>query len=349
MCLICDTPVQLSYVRTEGQAGHMGTQLMAIVAEGKRQRYYIAPNEEHEKAAKVARPYNVPDAQIPYNPRYLTAPNYGMRTWADLFTSRQLNALATFSDLVQEARGRVLADGGEPAYADAIATYLSFAISKLADWSSSFCSWINTAEKVRNTFTRQAISMVWDFLEIFPFSDTVGNFSTHVDWVASSVCGVPASRPAIVSQSDAKLVSTKNMVTATDPPYYDNVGYADLSDFFYVWLRRSLSAVYPALMSTVLTPKKDELVADPVRHPGKGAADQFFEDGFEQVFERILSETPTEFPITVFYAFKQAEHDGNGDHACTGWERLLEGMLQGGWAVTNLAYTYRAQRPNASH
>ena len=334
-CLICDTPVPLSYIRTEGKAGRIGAQLMTIVAEGKRQRYYLAPTEEHEKAANIPRPDSIPEAELPEHALGFRVQGYGARIWADLFTHRQLTTLTTFCDLVQEARGRVLSDGGETEYADAVATYLAFAVSKLADWSSSLCSWINTAEKVRHSFTRQAVSMVWDFLEVFPFSNAVGNFSTHVEWVAGCLRGVPATGKATVVQADAKTVSAKQMLTTTDPPYYDNVGYADLSDFFYVWLRRSLGGVvFPEVMSTLLTPKEDELVADPFRHPGKGKANIFFENGFKQVFERIEQDTAPHFPIAVFYAFKQSETSDDGDHASTGWATLLEGMLQGGWTVT---------------
>jgi putative DNA methylase len=341
-CLLCGTPVPLTYIRAEGQAGRMGAQLMAVVAEGPRQRYYLPPDDEHEKAADVSRPDDVPEADLPEQALGFRVQGYGMRTWADLFTNRQLTTLTTFTDLVCEAQNRAVADAAKrglsdataKAYAAAITTYLAFAVSKLADWSSSMCSWINTAEKVRHSFTRQAVSMVWDFLEVFPFSNTVGNFSTHIDWVASCLHGVFPGKLAAVTQGDARLIDARDAIVSTDPPYYDNVAYADLSDYFYVWLRRSLADVYPELMGTMLTPKTDELVADPFRHPGKGAAQRFFEDGFRQVFERIIAGTRDDFPLTVFYAFKQAEYRLDVQHSSTGWETLLEGMLQAGWAVT---------------
>lgn len=334
VCLICGTPVPMSYIQAEGQAGRMGAQLMAIVAEGKRQRYYIAPDETHEKAAIVPRPDEVPEEQLADDPRSLWTVNYGLTRFSDLFTNRQLVAVTTFSDLIRETRSRALSDGADPDYADAIATYLSFAVSKLADWSSSLCSWINTAEKVRNTFARQGIPMVWDFLEVFPFSKTVGNFATHVDWVASTVRDLPARQLGMVNQADARTLPVSNLLTATDPPYYDNINYANLADFFYVWLRRSLSETYPGLLGTVVTPKWDQLVADPVLHKDKKNAARFFEDGFTEVFRRVRDDTPAEFPITVFYAFKQSESDDEGGHASTGWETLLEGMITSGWAVT---------------
>lgn len=332
-CLLCGTPVPLSYIREEGKAGRMSAQLMAIAAEGPRQRYYVAPNDVHVNAAKVTRPDDVPEAEIPHNPRYLTAPNYGMRTWADLFTNRQLTALTTFADLAKEARARATTDGADASYADALATYLALTVSRVADRNSSICSWDSSPkmESLRNTFARQAISMNWDFGEGNVFSDGSGNFADAGEWVSNVVRSVPAIANGFASQANAATRAYDSLLVATDPPYYDNVGYADLSDFFYSWLRRSLDAVYPELLGTMLTPKSDELVADPFRHED---ANKFFEDGFTEVFRHVCHGTPAGFPITVFYAFKQSESDDDGGHASTGWETLLEGMIASGWSVT---------------
>ena len=275
----------------------------------------------------------MPDAEIPHNPRYLTAPNYGMRTWADLFTRRQLTALTTFTDLVQEARVRALSDGAEPAYVSALATYLALATSRIADLNNSIVTWSNSRDQARNLFARQAIPMVWDFAEVNPFANAAGDLAISVDTAQEVISALPSTRSATVSQANASHVDRAG-VTATDPPYYDNVGYADLADFFYVWLRRSLVDVYPDLMGTVLTPKADELVADPFRQGGKEQAEQFFENGFEKVFALIAERAPRGFPITVVYGFKQSETDADGGHASTGWETLLEAMIKAGWAVT---------------
>jgi putative DNA methylase len=335
-CLLCGTPIPLAYIRMEGQAGRMGAQLMAIAAEGKRQRYYLPPSEEHEKAAVVPRPDDVPDAEIPHNPRYLTAPNYGMRTWADLFTKRQLTALTAFTDLVKEAHAQVLCDTGDSSYAHAIATYLAFAVDRLADYSSTIATWMPDPknEGIRNTFARQAIPMTWDFAEVNPFSESSGNIVNHAKGIARVLDMLVNGPPGFCTQEDATRYMYSGDLVATDPPYYDNVGYADLSDFFYVWIRRSLAEVYPELTGTVLTPKADELVADPFRRGGKEDAERYFETGFEKVFTRIGKNTPDGLPITVVYGFKQSEFDSAGGQASTGWETLLEGMLKAGWAVT---------------
>lgn len=331
VCLICGEPVPLSYIRTEGKAGHMGAQLMAMAAEGPRQRYYVAPSEEHEKAADVPRPSDVPDAELPEQALGFRVQGYGMRTWADLFTNRQLTALTTFSNLIREAQKRALIDGPEPAYADAIATYLAFGLSKLADRHSTSTNWYVSRESTSSTFARQAISMTWDFVETQPLLDGTGTLWNAVEWTADVLNSTPTATGGFATQANAATSPLNNRLVATDPPYYDNVGYADLSDFFYVWLRRSLGKAYPELLGTMLTPKTDELVADPFRHR---SAKKFFEEGYARVFSRICKGTPADYPVTVFYAFKQAENDDDGGHASTGWETLLEGMLSAGWTIT---------------
>jgi putative DNA methylase len=332
-CLICSTPVPLAYIRAEGQAGRIGAQLMAIAVEGTHQRSYLPANDEHEKAADVPRPADVPDAELPEQALGFRVQGYGMRTWADLFTSRQLTALTTFTDLVKEARFRILSDGAEPAYVSALATYLALATSRTADLNNSIVTWSNSRDQARNLFARQAIPMVWDFAEVNPFANAAGDLAISVDTAQEVISALPSTRSAAATQANASDVDRAGLA-ATDPPYYDNVGYADLADFFYVWLRRSLADVYPDLMATVLTPKAHELVADPFRQGGKEQAEQFFENGFEKVFALIAEYTPAGFPITVVYGFKQSETDIDGGHASTGWETLLGAMIKAGWAVT---------------
>jgi putative DNA methylase len=336
VCLLCDTPVPLSYIRQEGKSGRMSAQLMAIAAEGPRQRYYVAPNGEHEKAAEVPRPDDIFEAELPMQALGFRVQGYGMQTWESLYTSRQLTALAAFSDLVHVTQDQVIADGGEVDYAGAISIYLAFAVDRLADYSSSIATWAANPknEGIRNTFARQAIPMTWDFAEVNVFSESSGNIYNHAQGIARVIEALPTSVPGKAYQADARTRSFLGGVCSTDPPYYDNVGYANLSDFFYVWLRRSLGSITPELTGTVLTPKAEELVAEPFRHGGKEAASRFFEDGFERVFEHTCEQAPDRIPITVFYAFKQSETDKDGGHASTGWETLLEGMIASGWSIT---------------
>jgi putative DNA methylase len=349
-CLICETPVPLAYIRDEGQAGRIGAQLMAVAAEGKRQRHYLAATAEHEKVADVARPDDLPYGELSTHPQYMSPPRYGMTEAVDLFTNRQLVALSTLSDLVHEVRERIVSDSGNAARADAVATYLSFVVSKTADYNCSVAVWYPQEDRPKNLFARQAIPMVWDYPEINVLGDIGGTWAGCLRVVADAMGGIPADvgRPVDVRQADARTAQIpKYCLVATDPPYYDNVPYADLSDFFYVWLRRTLGDLYPDLLATMLTPKNDELVADQVRLGGKKNASDFFETGFEKVFSRICQVAPHEFPITVVYGFKQSETDVKGDQVSTGWETLLQGMVRSGWAVT-ATWPMRTERSGRS-
>lgn len=349
-CVGCATAAPLSYVKNEGQAGRMGQSLMAVVAEGARRRHYLAPSSSQELAAQLPSPEDVPDAALSTHPQYMGTPRYGLTRQSDLFTARQLTALTTFSDLVGEARERVLVDSlaagmadgstgleegatGATAYADSVAVYLTLILGRCADYWSSLCSWHVTGEKIRNTFGRQVLPMVWDFAETNPFSDSTGNANAMVDWTSKAVARVPAVATAVATQEDAASRDYLDVLVSTDPPYYDNVPYADLADFFYGWLRRPLLSVLPDLFGTVQTPKADELVADQYRRGGKQEASEYFEAGFRDVFAHIRNDTPPGYPITVFYAFKQVDGDLD-ETASTGWQTLLEGMLQSGWEVT---------------
>lgn len=333
-CVACKSAVPLNYIRAEGQAGRMNTQLMAIVAEGNRQRVYIEPSATHEAAGDVDRPEDVPMGELPKNPRDFKTPNYGMTRWADLFTNRQLVALTTFSDLVAEARARVLAAGGSSGYADAVATYLGMASSKLADLNSTIVNWYVSRESTSSTFSRQALPMMWDFAEVHVLGENTGSFQNTLKMLAGSLASTAAGPSPVVKQSAAQDTDMSAALISTDPPYYDNVGYSDLSDYFYVWLRRSLRSIYPELFQTMLVPKAQELVANPYRHGGKEGAQSFFERGFREVFSRAREQAWSDFPITVWYAFKQSDSYDEGE-ASTGWETLLEGMIRSGWEITS--------------
>lgn len=349
ICVSCKAAVDRNHIKAEGMAGRMGAQLMATVAEGKRTRIYLSPTDEHERAAIVTRPEDVPTQSLAYDPRNVWTPAYGLTEFADLFTPRQLTALTTFSDLVGEARERVLSDAlaaGVPegdrlaaggtdaaAYADAVATYLGLGVSRTSDLGNSLVTWSSGRDQARNLFARQAIPMAWDFVEISPFARAAGDVVIALETMAGAMEKFSYKPTASsVMQADARTVRG-GLLLSTDPPYYDNIGYSDLSDFFYVWLRRSLRDVHPDLLSTMLVPKAEELVANPYRHDGKEGAQAFFETGFREVFRRAREHALSDFPITVYYAFKQSESMVGGESS-TGWETLLEGMIRGGWAIT---------------
>ncbi|MBK6441771.1 MAG: DUF1156 domain-containing protein [Actinomycetales bacterium] len=341
-CVGCSTPVALSHIRRSGQREGLGSTLMAVVAEGERQRVYLLPSDVDRHAAAVDRPAHLPESALPTNPRDFKTPNYGMRNFVDLFTDRQLVALTTFSDLVGEARERALADqiaAGVPeaeavGYADALALYLGLCASKMCVFHTSLARWRADADKTAQAFGRQAVAMVWDYAEAQPFSGAGGDWAGVVAGAAKTLIGLPAAQTGHVEQWSAPERTYASVLVSTDPPYYDNIGYADLSDFFYVWLRRSIGTSYPDLTATVLTPKADELVATPYRFGGsKAKAEEHFERGFVRTFTRIREQQAPDMPLTIFYAFKQAESDTEGT-ASTGWETMLNGLMEAGLTVT---------------
>lgn len=351
-CLMSGVPVTYDHIRTEGQAGRMGARLMAIVAEGKSGRVYLPPNPEMEEIVWEAKPEWRPEVQLHGKCR-VNVSNYGLDVFGDLFTPRQLVALTTLSDLVQQVRehvkrdalvtgmpnnNKLLLDGGigAAAYADAVGVYLAFAVSRLTMRCSSQASWDNAYQKIQNTFGRQAIPMVWDYCEGNPFSSTSGNFQSTYEAIVEVHSSFAISASAGASyQADAAVQSVSvGKVVSTDPPYYDNIAYADLSDFFYIWLRRSLKSVFPDLFATMAVPKAEELVATPYLHGSKEKAEAFFLDGMTQAMHCLAEQTHPAFPVTIYYAFKQSESKGNTGTASTGWETFLDAVIRAGFAVT---------------
>jgi len=351
-CLMSGSPISGPYIKSEGEEGRLGSRLMAIVAEGNRGRVYLSPTQEAEAVAKSALPQWEPQTNLPDDPRNFWTIPYGLKTYGDLFTPRQLVALTTFSDLVQEARekairdaraagipndGRGLAQGGSgaTAYGEAIAVYLSFALDKVVDRGSTITRWDPTPTQsgIINTFSRQAIPMTWDFSESNPLGDASGNFVSSTVLVAKVLDKFPCLKVGGITQHDAstQLISA-NKVISTDPPYYDNIGYADLSDFFYVWMRRSLRTIYPELFGTMAVPKAEELVATPYRHGSKEKAEAFFMEGMTRAIRNLAEQAHPAFPVTIYYAFKQSETK-EGSTSSTGWVTFLEAVIQAGFSI----------------
>ena len=344
------TPIDLSYIRAESRAGRMGAHLIAVVADGGKGRVYVSPNEKHTSVAQVPRPDDLPVSELPEKALGFRVQAYGFEQWVDLFTNRQLVALSTLSDLVSEARNKILEDAlaaGIPAgerledggvgaemYADAVATYLALGVSRTADYNNALCTWHTTRDTVTHLFTRQAIPMTWDYIETNVLSNSSGNFLGQLKIVAKVIQRLPAEISGEVRQISATSRDYAALVVSTDPPYYDNIGYSDLSDFFYVWLRKSLRTIHPSVVGTMLTPKADELVANPYRHDGKQGAEKFFIEGFNSVFHRIREDDANpDVPMTVYYAYKQQDSGKDGTSS-TGWHTLLDGLIQSGWEIT---------------
>ena len=353
-CVMSEAPIASNYIMAEGKAGRIGARLMAIVAEGDRGRVYLAPTETMENIAREAKPDWKPDVEFFQQALGFRIGNYGLSRWSDLFTPRQLVALSTFSDLVQEARERVerdaltagLPDNGRPlaadgagptAYSQAISIYLGCVLSRMASYNNTFCVWNMKGGSVAQIFARQAISMSWDYIEVNPLEKMSGNWAGSVEWVGDVLRElISGNAMGFAYQVDAtrQQMSTAKVVS-TDPPYYDNIGYADLSEFFYVWHRLALKPVFPDLFSTLAVPNKaEELVATPDRHGGREQARAFFLGGMTQSMHRLAEQGHPAFPVTIYYAFKQSESDGANGTASTGWETFLDAVIRAGFGIT---------------
>ena len=352
VCAHCGTPVAFPYIRQEGKAGRMGCHLCAVVADGPHGRVYLPVDSIQTQAAQVPRPDEVPNASLPKNPRDFKTPNYGMTTFADLFTNRQLTALTTFSDLVGEAQRWAEADAiaaglpddhiplreggrGARAYAEAIAVYLALGVSRMSSYWSNLTVNDVTRNKLGSVFGRQAVPMVWDYAEGNPFCDRAGNIFNSFEIGSRVIRSLPCGKLSEVSQWDAQRdCGLRDIVISTDPPYYDNISYADLADFFYVWLRRALRGIYPELYGTMLTPKVEELIASPLRQEGSvEKAKEFFEDGMLATCRQLWQYAREDIPVTIYYAYKQQESDHAGT-ASSGWETMLGSIIKAGFAIT---------------
>lgn len=344
-CIATGSSIPNATIRKEAEHHRLSVTPIAVVVEGPDGQVFVEPSGIRE-----VKPDHFPDAQLPPGGRYMAPPLYGFTTTSQLFLGRQLEAMATFSDLIGEAKKSVrvhasqsmgsdstpLREGGaqDHAYAEAVATFLAFVVDKCADWWSTIASWDSSNSKMRNAFGRQALPMTWDFAEVNPFSDSTGNWTAMVDWIARVVEKLPANLPGEIAQSDAglRIKDVQDPVISTDPPYYDNIGYADLADFFYVWLRNNVGDIWPEELLTLATPKAEELVANPNRHGGTDAARMHFEAGMAQVFEALASAQNPRYPSTIYYAYKQEETSSEGS-ASTGWETFLRGLINAGLTI----------------
>lgn len=356
-CIMCGETTLDSYIKQESMSGKMGATLMAVIAEGKNGRIYLSPDEEQRLVAQCDKPSGYPDQALPFDPRNIWCVNYGLDTYDKLFTNRQLTALTTFSELVSEAQKQAEADAvaaglpndhialseggiGARAYGEAVGVYLAFAVDRLADFSTSVSRWSPTNEKPMNCFSKQAIPMTWDYPEANPMGKSVGGFSGIISYLADCINKLPYSdKRGYVKQFDAQSdCGLRNIMVSTDPPYYDNIGYADLSDFFYVWMRQTLKHTYPALFRTMLVPKAEELVATPYRFDGSvEKARDFFEDGMLHTCQQIYQYAREDVPVTIYYAYKQNDTDTEESETrivSTGWETMLSALIQAGFAIT---------------
>ncbi|MFN8992655.1 MAG: DUF1156 domain-containing protein [Pseudomonadota bacterium] len=350
-CLLTGAAITEAYNRAQGIAGKIGHRMIAIVTESRRGRIFISAKPSDESVAASAVPPWGPDGELYPRALGFRVPAYGITNWSDLYTPRQLVTLTTFSDLLAEIRIKIdndtaavgtqsdvfldeNADYGSRFYSDAIVTYLAFLIDQMANHSSILCGWNSANTQMRSVFSRQALSMTWDYAEVNLFSDSSGSFSNLFERMIKAFSGLSyAGGEARISNSAAQDAAIpRGCAVATDPPYYDNIGYADLSDFFYSWLRKNLADIWPDLFRRILTPKENELVATPHRHGGVDNAYEFFMNGMGEALRNMRSSTNESTPLTIFYAFKQSE---NADEGITsaGWSSFLQAVVDAGLIV----------------
>lgn len=345
ICVACSATADPSYIKAVARTVGFGQRLLAVVAKGDRRRIYLEASPQHERASILGKQEGFPNIELSTHSQYMGAAHWGLTTLSDLFTDRQALAMVTFSELSRLVRARIVRDLDDPnlgvgreihsshQYADSVGTYLALATSRSADYWSNLSTWISKGETVRNVFGMQAVKMAWDFVEPLPFSENTGGFGSQVGWISKTLQNLPTDRVGTAKQEPAETAVNRSAVISTDPPYYDNVPYADLSDFFYAWLRLNLKDVFPDVLGTMTVPKHDELVADRERHGSADDAQEFFENGFRRVFSNARRVANSDIPVTVYYAFRQTDSDEEGS-ASTGWETLLEGMVGSGWSIT---------------
>lgn len=359
-CLVSGSPISGKYIKQEAQNGRMGQKLMAIVAEGHKGRVYLSPQTHQSEVANVE-PTWKPDVEFFEKALGFRVGNYGMKKWSDLFTPRQLTALTTFSELVGEVRSKAIQDAiksgmdenclgidqngsGATAYGEAVSVYLAFLMEQVANHGATICGWNSANTQMRSVFSRQAISMTWDFAESNIFCQSSGSFHNLFERMVKGFEALGSGTPGIAKQSDAaQQVLSSNKVISTDPPYYDNIGYADLSDFFYVWMRRSLRKIYPALFGSIVVPKAEELVATPARHGGRIKAEAFFMEGMTRAIQNLSEQAHPAFPVSIYYAFKQSDTKEN-DTLSTGWVTFLEAVIQAGFSIDG-TWPVRTEKP----
>jgi len=351
-CLVCGEIAPDSHIKNEGIHDRMESKLLALVTEGENGRNYFSPNCLNETEIGDINLDWIPKGELADDPRAIWCKLYGLTEFADLFTKRQLLTISTFSSLLSIVKDKIKNDSistgledknghlnnldkDAQAYSEAITVYLSFGIDRNLNYWSNISSWASSRETIRSVFSRQGIPMAWDYAEANPFSNSTGNWDGSIEWIAKAIENFSPTKKGYAVQKDAtKLEFSDGIPISTDPPYYDNIGYAILSDFFYIFLRRNLKDIYPELFSTIFVPKATELVATPYRFNGNvEEATNFFENGLKNAFSCFKNIIPDEYPLSIYYAFKQEEITVNKEVASTGWETMLNGLIESGFSI----------------
>ena len=359
-CLLSETPISSDYIKDEGKANRLSAKLMAVVLEGDRERVYLAPSQEMEEIALNVETTWKPNTPLPNDPRNFWVVNYGLDTFGDLFTPRQLSALKTFVDIIKQVKEKVTSDAinsgwanddvsiesggsGAKAYGEAVSVYLSFLVGQMANHNSTICGWNSTNAQMRSVFSKQSISMTWDYAESNIFCNSSGSFQNLYERLIKGLFALPANSNGFAKQESAlKPTISPSRIISTDPPYYDNIAYADLSDFFYIWFRACLRDIFPDICNSISTPKEEELTALPYRRGGKDNAEQFFLSGMKKALTNIKESSTDSYPVTLYYAFKQSDTTEDGTTSA-GWVTFLEAIIGAGFIISG-TWPLRSER-----
>ena len=340
-CLISGAALPLNYIREMAEGGRMGAQLAAIVCDPSSGRTAFSVTDAAPPQISQDLLRSVPSIPLPEKALGFRVQLYGMHDFKEIFSSRQQLCLQTFSGLIPQIRNSVANDFREKhqgkydadLYASTVCRYLQMAISKLADYNNTISCWNQNNMNVTHLFTKHAIPMSWDYCEVNPFSSLM-SFTSISQSIAKAVENLPNGPSGHIFQHDAADIQmhVSNAIISTDPPYYDNIGYADLSDLFYLWARENIKIILPDISTTLAAPKSEEAIASPFRHPTRTDAENWFMQKMQKVMQNLCAAAAHASPITIYYAFKQKEISDEGVSS-PGWVSFLEGVLNSGLSV----------------
>lgn len=352
ICLNCKSTIPIEYIREQGKQNDIGNVMTCIVAEGKKGRFFVTPDENQIVSSNCPKPEDYPDGKLSNAVRYISPPIYGMENFSQLYTNRQLQMLNSLCKSIADISKKIEEDAknagmeddhlsireggtGAKAYSEAVRIYLSFVVDKMINFHSTICSWQVPRQTMGNVFSRQAIPMKWDYAEANPFSNSTGSFDSMLSWIVKCVENLPSECEGTANQADAQTDhGYRNMMISTDPPYYDNIGYSDLSDYFYIWMRKNLGDIYPDLFSTILVPKNEELIASQYRHKTKEDAKRFFEDEMLKACKKLYLYADKDIPVSIYYAYKQQDKGKGSESSSSGWETMLSAIINAGFEIT---------------
>lgn len=353
-CPACGTVTSDEYVKQSGSENKFGSALMAVLLDDNGQRTFKEADDIQVSSASVPFPDEAPIGTIPNNAHWFSPPGFGLTEYADLFTARQMTMLLCFSDLLREVQDKAASDAfaaglsphgghiskggtGALAYGQAIGIYLAILVDMLADHNSTVCSWDPASFRIRNTFRRQAIPMTWNYAEANPFTDVSGNYSALLKKLAETIASLPCGSESKVYHGDAVTGQyPENVLVCTELPYFRSIGYAHLSDFFYIWLRRSLQHIYPELFNQTVTSKEELSTVSQYYGEAPATAKEKYETELKQVCRKLYDASTGEYPVLVFFEYRRDDETNIRNGVRSHWEVIVDGLLLSDFTISTV-------------